>query len=59
MPLEIRKNVIEYCYFEAGTARFMHSVKFDNLKNNQMISGLKLFKEEYNKLIEIYSNENK
>ncbi len=27
VPLKIRKNVIEYCYFEDGTARFMHRVK--------------------------------
>ncbi len=39
--------------------KFNPKIIIDNLKKNQMINGLKLFKEEYNKLTEIYSNENK
>ncbi len=53
---EINNN-LKLC-LKVNNEKFNPKIIIDNLRRNQMINGLKLFKEQYNQLIEIYSNEN-
>ncbi len=49
------KKELDLCLRVNGE-KFNPQIIVDNLIKNQMVKGLKLFKEEYDVLIEIYSN---